>query len=293
MSAAVLQHLRRLLPSPRPDTPDGELLRRFVAARDESAFAELLNRHGPLVWGACRRAAGDAHAAEDAFQATFLQLARQAARLGGDGPLAGWLRTVAARLGRRARLADQRRRRREQSRPPAASADDRTWRELRQVLDAEIARLPEPYRRPIVLCYLEDLPQAEAARRLGVAPVVLRGRLERGRHKLRRRLEQLGLPSAVLLLASADAAPAALREATLRAALGGPVPPAVAALAAGSGLAARVAVVAAALLLAAGVGVAGVGRRAEPAAPPVVQPMEQGRPAADALGDPLPPGALL
>jgi RNA polymerase sigma factor (sigma-70 family) len=158
MSAGVLSYLRHLLPTNEAQLPDGELLRRFVTAGEQVAFTELLRRHGSLVWGVCRRVLGDAHAAEDAFQATFLQLAHRAGSLERGGSLAGWLHTVATRIARRARRTEERRRRRDRTHVPSTwtPADELTWRELRQMLDAEIARLPEVYRQPLILCYLED-----------------------------------------------------------------------------------------------------------------------------------------
>jgi DNA-directed RNA polymerase specialized sigma24 family protein len=113
MSADVLSYLRRLLPEADPQRPDSELLCRFAATGAEGEFTELLRRHGPLVWAVCRRVLGDVHAAEDVFQATFLQLARKAGTLRRDGSLASWLHTVATRLAHRALLAEQRRRRRD------------------------------------------------------------------------------------------------------------------------------------------------------------------------------------
>ncbi|HWG45640.1 MAG TPA: sigma-70 family RNA polymerase sigma factor [Gemmataceae bacterium] len=302
MSAGVLAYLRHLLPLVNPQLSDGELLGRFTAAGDQAAFAELLRRHGPLVWGVCCRVLGDAHAAEDAFQATFLQLTQRAKTLRREGALAGWLHTVATRLARRAWLAEKRRRRRDHAHVPAmrTSADDRTWLELRQMLDAEIARLPKPYRQPLILCYLENLSQSETAHRLGLSPTVLRGRLERGRQKLRQRLEKLGLPlAAALLLSNADPVPAALGKTTLQTILlaqaGGPIPPAVATLAASAALISplKVGVVAAVLLIVGGIGIGAASRRTEPpAAPPVSKPPAQVQRGVDALGDPLPPGAL-
>ena len=156
MSAGILSYLRRLLPTPEAQFADGELLRRFGAG-EQAAFTELLRRHGPLVWGVFRRVLGDAHAAEDAFQATFLQLSRRAGTLRDGDSLAGWLHTVATRLARRAWLAERRRCRRDRAYAAArVPADDLSWRELRQLLDAEIARLPEPYRQPLILCYLDN-----------------------------------------------------------------------------------------------------------------------------------------
>jgi RNA polymerase sigma factor (sigma-70 family) len=306
----ALRQLRDLLPPPTqdPSLSDAELLRRFAAAQDEAAFAELVRRHDRLVLGVCRRVLGDAHDAEDAFQATFLVLARRAAGLRRPGSLAGWLHAVALRIARQARRTRERGRRRERDRvAPAAGADERSWREIRQLLDVELARLPERYRAPLVLCYLEGLTQAEAAQRLGWSATVLRGRLERGRQTLRRRLVRLGLPVAapLLLLAESGPASAALRSATLntvRTALaGGPVAAAVAALAAG-GPSLLVAVpwaLALGLLVAAVAVVLGTAGSVTPTATPaplaVAAAAQADAPAArvDQLGDPLPPDALL
>ncbi len=301
MSADVLSYLRRLLPAVDPQGSDGELLRRYVATGAEGEFTELLRRHGPLVWSVCRRVLGDAHAAEDVFQATFLQLARKAGTLRRDGSLAGWLHTVATRLARRALRAEQRRRRRERvhvlSHPP--SADDLTWRELRQMLDAEIARLPEAYRQPLILCYLENRSQIEAAHRLGLPQAVLRGRLERGRQKLRQRLEKLGLPlAAMLLLAKTETVPAALLEATRQTVCsvlaGGPVPPSIAALAAGGSLLSRlkIGLLASILLIVGGVGIGSASRQAGPKEKPKDDPPKAEAARQDLHGDPLPAGAL-
>jgi RNA polymerase sigma factor (sigma-70 family) len=270
---------------------DPELLRRFTSRHDEDAFAELVRRHGALVLGVCRRVLRDSHAAEDAFQATFLLLARRAARLGREGSLAGWLHGVAWRTALQARRGQERRRRREQQvgRPVTVSADDLVWREVRELLDAELARLPEAYRTALVLCYLEGLPQAEAARRLGCGAGVLRGRLERGRALLRQRLERRGLPEApLLLLASAEKATPALQAATLAA---------VRALVAGGAVVRWRVALSLLVFLVAGLATAVAGRGVSPppraamarlAAPPVAA-----GPRLDRLGDPLPPDALL
>jgi RNA polymerase sigma factor (sigma-70 family) len=208
---------------------DGELLRRFVSGNEESAFAELVRRNGPLVLGVCRRVLRDEHAAEDAFQATFLVLARRARRLGGEGSLAGWLHAVAWRTARQARRAEERRRRHErQAKQPGPAGDGLAWGEVRGLIDAELMRLPERYRAAVVLCCLEDLPQAEAARRLGCSVGVLRGRLDRGRAVLRRRLGERGVSLAAVLLGRGEEASAALQAATLAAVRG--------ALAAGAGV---------------------------------------------------------
>ena len=183
--------------------PDGEYLRRFVEDRDEEAFAELVRRNGPLVLRACRSVLRDPAAADDAFQTAFLQLARHAARLTGSPSAAGWLHRTAIRAAGAIRRAEARRDRREQAARPAPDAQppaDLTWLEVREAIDAELARLPEKYRLPLLLCYLEGLTYDDAAARLGCSPRALRGRLERGRQLLRRRLESRGLPAVALAL---------------------------------------------------------------------------------------------
>src|SRR5262249_19132425 len=137
------------------DLTDGELLQRFLTNREGAAFTILLQRHGPMVLGVCRRVLGDAHAAEDCFQATFLVLLRRAASLQNRQPLAGWLHGVARRIALRARAQSATRRDRERGAghmPRATSLDDLTWQELRCVLDEEVGRLPQKYRDPVVLC---------------------------------------------------------------------------------------------------------------------------------------------
>src|SRR4051812_4155274 len=162
----LLRHLHRLA-APAVTEPDAVLLARFARDRDEDAFAALVARHGPLVWRACRRVLGDLHAAEDAFQATFLVLARKAGSVGHPDALAGWLYGVARRVALKARSA--RPRLREQGLADApAPADPHpdplaevTARELLAVLEDEVGRLPEVYRLPVLLCCLEGLSQEE------------------------------------------------------------------------------------------------------------------------------------
>src|SRR5262245_31249502 len=112
---------------------DCDLLHRYDQNQDEAAFAEIVRRNGPLVLRACRSVLGEATAAEDAFQATFLVLARKASRLARPGSLAGWLHATAVRIAQDARRAETRTRRRETARetPRSASPDDITWREVR------------------------------------------------------------------------------------------------------------------------------------------------------------------
>ena len=165
---------------------EGQLLRRFVAGRDESAFSTLVSRHGAMVLGVCRRVLGTIPDADDAFQATFLVLLRRANALQDADSLGPWLYGVAWRVASRARACSERRRLEEEkaakARPEGAEPDGPTdQHELRAALDEEINRLPERYRRPLVLCYVEGLTQEAAARRLRWSAGVLRGRLDRAR----------------------------------------------------------------------------------------------------------------
>jgi len=192
----LLEHLRRLT---SPPTADAVLLSRWVQQRDEAAFAALVARHGPMVLGVCQRVFGDAHEAEDVFQATFLILARKALSLRRPEALACWLHGVAARLARKARAAARRRVgcSRVLSMEPADSHPDPlhllTVREMLGLIDTEIRALREVYRLPILLCDLEGRTQEEAAQVLGWTPGSLRGRLLRGRARLKARLARRGL----------------------------------------------------------------------------------------------------
>lgn len=205
---------------------EGQLLHRFVAQRDPVAFEALLVLHGPMVLGVCRRHLRDPHDVDDAFQATFLVLVRRVNALRGLDQLGPWLHGVAFRVASRARVTAARRRERERDSPaarvesvdPAAGLEGE---ELRRALDAEIDRLPEKYRRPVVLCYLEGRSHAEAARRLRASEGSVRGRLDRARERLRSRLARrglapaAGLPAAWLSTETATAAvPASLLAAT-------------------------------------------------------------------------------
>jgi RNA polymerase sigma factor (sigma-70 family) len=217
-------------PLDRPPEPgDAQLLDRFVRVREEAAFAALLQRHAGMVLRVCRRVLHDAHDAEDAFQATFLLLARKAGSIRKRDSVASWLHGVAFRLA--AKLRDQRSSRRLRDRHAAQPRQtppdlEVAWAEFRAVLDEEIAALPEKYRGPLVLCYLEGLTHEEAARRLGWPLGTVRGRVARARDRLRDRLARRGLalsalPFALLLAAgeSHSAPPAALLDATLTAAV--------------------------------------------------------------------------
>jgi RNA polymerase sigma factor (sigma-70 family) len=232
-NAPLLRHIHGLIARPDADTAcDRTLLDRFVTLRDESAFAELLARHGPMVLGVCRRVLRNAHEAEDAFQATFLVLARKAGTLRHPEGLAAWLYGTARHLALKCHRSDARRLRRERDNrgttpglPPADPLDELAARELLLVLDEEMERLPESYRLPLILCGLEGRSQEEAARLLGWTVGSIRGRLQRGRARLHARLMRRGLAFSGALLTlgvpQAGAASAGMRLApvTLRAAL--------------------------------------------------------------------------
>jgi RNA polymerase sigma factor (sigma-70 family) len=205
------------------------LLERFVRQRDESAFAALVARHGAMVLRVCRRVLGDAQEAEDAFQAAFLILARKATSLKRPDALPGWLHGVARRVALKARTKSA-------GRPicdlshcdalPGAIADPLTQltaRELLAVLDEEVQRLPSAQRSAVVLCCVEGHTQEEAARMLGWTPGSVKGRLERGRCRLHQRLTRRGIIlSAALAIAAVSrgvAAAAGLRQRAIRAAL--------------------------------------------------------------------------
>ncbi|HEX5269763.1 MAG TPA: sigma-70 family RNA polymerase sigma factor [Gemmataceae bacterium] len=205
-SAHLLGHLRRLSGSP---APDAALLDRFVRDRNEPAFAALVRRHGPMVFHVCRRVLADPHVAEDAFQATFLLLARRAQAIRKRTSLAAWLHGVAYRVALKARAAESRRHHRGVPEADPAPADPRpdplaevSARETLLLLEDELARLPEAYRLPILLCCLEGLSLDEAAEQLGWTRDSVKGRLERGRRRLHARLTRRGLTLAVALAAA-------------------------------------------------------------------------------------------
>jgi RNA polymerase sigma-70 factor (ECF subfamily) len=193
---------------------DCELLRRYVSHRDDAAFEVLVRRHGAMVWRVCRNRMPEAHAAEDAFQATFLILIRKAASLGQPDKLANWLYGVADRVARRSRQTltrEQERQRPGLETVAAGSVDHEAASDLEVLLHEELRRLPAKYRSPLILCYLEDRTTEEAAKQLRWPVGTLKVRLMRGRRMLRTRLERRGWPLSAGALAtalSADAAPA-------------------------------------------------------------------------------------
>lgn len=226
--STVLRHLRHMLSaSPAARESDSQLLYRFVYDHEQAAFTALVDRHGSMVLGLCRRVLQDDHEADDVFQAAFLVLVRKARSLRQYGSLGNWLYTVAYHLALKARAKEGKRRTQERqvaAMPEKAIAGDSPWTELRPILDAELDRLPDKYRAPIVLCYLEGKTNAEAAHELGWPTGTVKIRLARARDLLRERLTRRGLTLSSALLASAlaeqagAAVPATLLESTTQAA---------------------------------------------------------------------------
>jgi RNA polymerase sigma factor (sigma-70 family) len=220
----VLRHIRGLAAAQSGALSDAQLLERFAARREESAFAALVKRHGPMVLAVCRRVLHNAADADDAFQATFLTLAQGASRARRCTSLGGWLHGVAYHMALKVREQVARRRRHE-SRVAAADPGDPlaevTGRELLAILDEEVHGLAEKYRTPLVLCYLESKTRDEAARALGWSLRTLDRRLVEARRRLRDRLARRGLALPAALLATAlggAVVPSALAAATLGAA---------------------------------------------------------------------------
>jgi RNA polymerase sigma factor (sigma-70 family) len=211
------------------DLSDSELLDRFVRSREERAFAVLMERHGPMVLGVCRRILHAPQDVEDAFQGTFLVLVRKAAEIGQRELLGNWLYGVAYRIAVRARANAAKRRAHERQAVAMAAADslqEVVWRDLRPVLDDEVNQLPEKYRVPIVLCYLEGRTLEETARHLGCPKGTVATRLSRARERLRRRLGRRGVVVPLIIFTSVltektapAAVPATLTASTTQAAL--------------------------------------------------------------------------
>lgn len=208
---------------------DGQLLELFISERDESAFALLLRRHGAMVWSVCRRVLGNAHDADDAFQAAFLVLVRKADSIRPREAVGNWLYGVAHRTALEARRRIARRRAKEQSLPDIPLPESKTaepWHELGPILDRELSRLADKYRLPIVLCDLEGRSRKEAARQLAIPEGTLSSRLNTGRKKLAKRLARCGFTVSaaalgILLMESASMANLSLSllSATTKAAL--------------------------------------------------------------------------
>jgi len=210
---------------------DRELLEQFLARRDEgaeAAFAALVARHGPLVWSVCRSVSPDSHAAEDAFQATFLILVRKARSIRRRETLGPWLHGVARRVAVRAKVAIARRRQQEErgAEMKGTCRPDVTRDEELEALHQEIGRLPERYRAVVVLCHLEGHTHAEAARLLKCPTGTVSIRVSRARELLRNRLARQGLAlstvwatKAILTETATAAMPVGLAESTITAAM--------------------------------------------------------------------------
>ncbi|MBY0526825.1 MAG: sigma-70 family RNA polymerase sigma factor [Gemmataceae bacterium] len=316
--AAVFELIRPLLrPGDSAERSDRELLDSFVARQDEAAFAVLVRRHGPMVLGVCRRLLGDAHAAEDAFQATFLVLVRRAGSVPWREVIGSWLYQVAYRTAMKARVAATQRqaREREAGKMRAMLPEGATTEcDLQTVLDSELQRLPAKYRMPVVLCCVQGRSKIEAARELGWKEGTVASRLARARDLLRQRLTRRGV---TLAAAAAALAPQAL-TAAVSTGLETTTLQAAAASMRGSGLAsaavtslvqgvlrdlalARVRCAAVIVLMLAALGGSAGAlvvhlRGGEPPAPEATANVDNPTPERfdrkDAFGDPLPDGAL-
>jgi RNA polymerase sigma factor (sigma-70 family) len=198
-----LDHLRRLVVDRRADgLSDHQLLQVFISDNDQNAFTTLVERHGRLVFSVCRHVLKHAQDAEDAFQATFLVLARNARSIRKQAALASWLHGVAYRMAMKAKRDAARRQTHEHqagSSPATDTTAELSWREAQAILDEEIERMPEKYRSVFVLCCLDNQSRAQAAQQLAIKEGTLSSRLAVARQRLRQRLERRGVTLAGLL----------------------------------------------------------------------------------------------
>ncbi len=201
----VLEHLRKVAAAENAkQLSDRQLVERFVATRDEAAFTVLVKRHSAMVQNVCWRVLLSDADADDACQATFMVLARKASSIRKKDSAASWLHGVAHRAANNLRTENVRRLARERQ---AAASKSRpqsevTWREVQIIIDEEIQRLPEELKGPVLLCYLEGKAHNEGAAQLGWSLTTFRGRLERGREVLRKRLTHRGVALSGALLAA-------------------------------------------------------------------------------------------
>jgi RNA polymerase sigma factor (sigma-70 family) len=224
--SAVLRQVRKLAATQGgAGRSDSELLDAFLNEHDATAFAALVQRHGPMVLNVCHRALHQREDAEDAFQATFLILARKAASVRKRPALASWLYGAASRMALSIKRAAARRRSyegRARAMAPANPCADLAWREVQIVLEEEIQRLAEKYRTVFVLCCLESKPRAEVARLLGLKEGTVSSRRDHARKQLQGRLARRGvtlsgvLAATALTQAASRAVPAALLTTTVR-----------------------------------------------------------------------------
>src|SRR5262249_26362432 len=220
--STLLRHIHKLAAGQdAQQRTDRELLDDFSGSRNQAAFAALVARHGPMVLRVCRRVLNHEQDAEDAFQATFLVLARNTGSIRKREALVQWLHGVAYRTAMEAKRKAARRRTHEARLRPLTSqqAPRPTWDDVQDVLDDEIQRLPEAFRTAFVLCVLEGKSGPEAAALLGIKPGTVSSRLTRARQRLRRRLARRGIQLSALLAALAVAeagVPAGVARATPR-----------------------------------------------------------------------------
>lgn len=232
----VVRHAESLV-ADRESDGDGDLLQRFARTRDESAFAELLRRHGPMVWAVCRQSLPDAADAEDAFQATFLALIRSPDSIRNGNAVPGWLHGTAVRtVGKLKRSAVRRKQREERAAGPEADSTvpEGRWVALIAAVHEEVQRLPDSMRTAFVLCELEGMRQPDAAARLGWKAGTLTSRLTRARQLLIDRLSRRGLAPSLLgtlslgVAAASAAPPSDLIDSTLALlSAGDAIPPAI------------------------------------------------------------------
>ncbi len=199
----ALTQLRRFLAVQQAtQLSDEQLLQAFVKHRDEVAFAALMKRHAPMVLSVCQSVLRQAQDAEDCCQATFLVLARKASSIRKKTSVASWLHGVAQRMSKKLQATGHKTAPQHDPESAASNpADDLSWREVRQIVHEELQRLPLAYRLPLIHCYLEGQTQEKAATRLGWTAATLKGRLDRGRAMLHRRLTRRGIGLAVPIVA--------------------------------------------------------------------------------------------
>lgn len=319
---AFLRHLQQLAATHGSNRhSDRELLSRFSMRGDQDAFATLLRRHGPMVLHVCRRVLPPGPDVEDAFQATFVILARKARSERWQESIANWIYGVAYRVARKARANAARRRVKERGVRRTAPIDplsEVTGRELLTVLDEELVRVPEKLRAPLILCYLEGATRDEAARRLACPLGTLKSRMERGREMLRVALGRRGWDLSAVLAASLVAgssasanAPVHLMDAALEVAANAMAGKAVSSIASATvatlvnhfcrlGVPAKWPAAAALMLLTTAGWTAACLIHAEPVQAPspisglaqAQKPQANEQPTTDFYGDPLPPGAV-
>ena len=234
----TLQNLERLFHRGTVPSGDRALLDAFLAEGSEAAFEALVDRHGPLVRGVCRRLLSNPHDADDAFQATFLVLARKGARIRDPDRLGPWLYGVALRVAAKALARAARRRDRDRlvNDIPAPAEPTAEWSDVMPIIDAELNRLRTKHRDVLVICLIEGASTEEAALRLGCPVGTVKSRLARARETLRARLIGRGVAPTVALAvltssnALASPVPSTLTRATLKTITAKAVPPGLAAL---------------------------------------------------------------